>query len=99
MKRMKQFVPAVFLSIALLAPSAFSQVVIRVAPPPPVVEHPGPVPHRGYVWVSGHYRWNGRRYVWVPGHYMRPPRPGAVWVPDRYERRGNGYVYIRGYWR
>ena len=39
----------------------------RPAPPPLIVEEYGP--RHGYVWVRGHWRWNGHRYVWVRGHY------------------------------
>ena len=39
----------------------------RPAPPPPIVEEYAP--RQGYVWVRGHYRWNGHRYIWVRGHY------------------------------
>ena len=39
----------------------------RPAPPPLIVEDYGP--RHGYVWVRGHWRWNGNRYVWIRGHY------------------------------
>lgn len=39
----------------------------RPAPPPLIVEEYGP--RQGYVWVQGHWRWNGHRYVWIRGHY------------------------------
>ncbi len=39
----------------------------RPAPPPLIVEEYSP--RRGYVWVRGHYRWDGHRYVWIRGHY------------------------------
>lgn len=96
---MRRFLPAVCLTLAIASSSAIGQIAIRIGPPPVVVEHPGPPPHRGWVWIQGHHRWDGHRYVWVPGHYAHPPHPGAVWVPDRYDHRGNGYVYVHGYWR
>lgn len=87
------------LAFLLAAGAAQAQVVVHVAPPPPVVERPGPVPSGGWVWVGGHHRWDGRRYVWVPGHYVRPPRPHAVWIPGRWVPRQGGYVYVAGHWR
>lgn len=76
-----------------------AQVVVRIGPPPPVVERYGPPPRPGYVWQGGYQRWNGQRYIWAPGHWGRPPRPGAVWVPGNYDRWHRGYRYHPGYWR
>jgi hypothetical protein len=88
---------AVIASIMSVASQA--QVAIRIGPPPPVVEHYGPPPRPGWVWVGGFHRWDGARYVWVAGHYAAPPRPGVRWVPDGYYRRGGQYYYRHGYWR
>jgi hypothetical protein len=88
---------AVVASIMSVASQA--QVAIRIGPPPPVVEHYGPPPRPGWVWVAGFHRWDGARYVWAPGHYAAPPRPGVRWVPDGYSRRGGRYYYRHGYWR
>jgi hypothetical protein len=78
---------------------AAAQVVVRVGPPPAVVERPGPPLHPGWVWIPGYYRWNGHRYLWVPGRWVNPPRPHAYWVPGRWVARGGGYTWIAGYWR
>lgn len=81
-------------------PQVFAQsVVVRVGPPPVVIEHPGPRPHPGWAWVAGYHRWDGARYVWVPGRWVMPPRPRAVWVPGHWRRRPDGYVWIEGHWR
>jgi hypothetical protein len=81
-----------------LATQAHAQYA-QPAPPPPVVERPGPVPYGGAVWVPGHHRWNGYRYVWVPGHYVHARRPGAVWVPWHWVQTPHGWVYRQGHWR
>ncbi|HTZ88743.1 MAG TPA: hypothetical protein VMA71_00300 [Alloacidobacterium sp.] len=95
---MKKFALAGILACALTAAPSFAQVV-RIAPPPVVVEHPGPPPRAGYVWVGGYHRWDGARYVWVPGHYVVPPRPHAVWVPAHWVQRSGGWVLVHGHWR
>ena len=87
---------AALVSTMLVASQA--QVAIRIGPPPPVVEHYGPPPRPGWVWMGGFHSWDGARYVWVPGRYAAPPRPGVRWVPDGYYRRGGRY-YRHGYWR
>ncbi len=84
----------------LLTFGAFGQeVVIHVAPPHPIVEHRGPAPGPGYVWIAGYHRWDGRAYVWVPGRWERPPRPHAKWVAHRWVKRHGGWVLVEGHWK
>ena len=84
---------------ALATHSAQAQVVVRVAPPPPIVERYGPPPRPGYAWVNGYHRWDGGRYVWTPGYWAAPPRPRARWIPGHWVNRRGGYVYVQGFWR
>jgi len=81
------------------AGAAFAQVVVRVAPPPPVVEHRPVSPGTRYVWTDGHHRWNGHRYVRVSGRWAVPPHAGGAWVPGHWAERGGGWVWIEGHWR
>jgi len=96
---MKRILATILLTLTLLPVAALGEVVIRIGPPPPIVERPGPPPGERYVWAPGYHRWNGRRYVWVRGHYVVRPRRGAVWVPAHYDERPGGYVFVRGHWR
>ena len=96
---MKKIAMAVLLGLALFPAASNAQVVIRIGPPPVVVERPGPPPERGFVWIRGYQRWDGGRYVWVPGHYERPPHPGARWVDHKYVHRNGGWVFQEGHWR
>src|SRR6201996_8035609 len=41
---------------------AGAQVVVRLGPPAPVYERPGPPPHPGWEWHRGYHRWDGTRY-------------------------------------
>lgn len=97
----KKIAMSALLAFTLLPAASFAQVgvVVRVGPPAAVVEHPGPRPHEGYVWIAGYHRWDGARYVWVPGRWDRPPRPHAVWVPHHWVHRRGGYVLVEGHWR
>ena len=96
---MKKLLLVATLSILSL-PSAFAQrIYVRVGPPPVIVEHPGPRPHDGWVWVGGYHRWDGAHYVWVPGRYAEPPRPRAVWVPGHWRHGAGGYYWVEGHWR
>lgn len=94
--------PVKKLALALLlglAPAAiFAQVVVRIAPPEPIVETHDRPPHDGYVWQDGYHRWDGHKYVWVRGKWVRPPHRGAKWVAHRWEKRDNGYVMVQGHW-
>jgi len=77
-----------------------AEVIVKVAPPPPVsVAVVGRAPSARHVWIPGYHAWKGGRYVWIPGHWMIPPRPGVVWVAPRWVHRGGGYVFVAGFWR
>ena len=87
------------LGASLTISAAAADVVVRIAPPRPVVERRVVAPGRGYVWVSGFHRWDGREYVWVPGRWELPPRQRAHWVPGRWVHRHGGWVFVEGHWR
>ena len=80
---------------------AGAQIVVRVGPPPRVVERrpPPPYEHRDWAWHNGYHRWDGARYAWTPGGYFAPPRPHAVWVDGHWDHHGGGYVWREGHWR
>ena len=65
------------------------------APPAPKRENPGT--RSNYVWISGHYKWEGGQYVWQRGHWQRA-RSGQVWRDGHWERRGDRYVWVEGEW-
>lgn len=90
---------AVLLALVLAPAASLAQVVIRIGPPAPIIERPGPPPERGFVWIAGYHRWDGAQYVWVPGHYERPPHPGAHWVAHRWVHRHGEWVLVEGHWR
>jgi hypothetical protein len=69
-------------------------VVVIGAPPvrryhEVVVASPGP----GYIWIEGHYSWQGQ-WVWVPGVWAMPPQPGSYWVTGAYQ----GQNWVEGHW-
>jgi hypothetical protein len=68
----------------------------RPAPPAPPAEA-YPAPKAGYVWVRGHYTWNGSAYSWTPGHWERQ-RGQQRWVDGRWENQGNDWIWIEGRW-
>jgi len=90
-----------FASVALFGlSSAFAQRdYVGIAPPPVIVERHPPQPHRGWVWIDGHHRWDGAHYIWVHGYWTAPPRPNAVWVPGHWQRDPGGWYWIEGHWR
>ena len=97
-----RFLSAVLFSVVLSAApacaSSHGRVYVRIAPPAPIVELRGVAP-RGYVWVPGYHRWDGRGYAWMPGRWVAPPRPRAVWVPARWAHDRRGWYFIDGHWR
>jgi hypothetical protein len=72
---------------------------VRMAPPPPVAQRPYQAPGRGYTWIPGYQRWDGRQYVWTGGRWVLPPRPRAVWQPGHWDRTPNGWRWFPGRWR
>jgi hypothetical protein len=95
----KKLVFAALLAFSLLPAASYAQVYVHVGPPARIVEHPGPRPHAGWVWVGGYHRWDGAHYVWSPGEWREPPHPHAVWVAHRWEHRHGGWVLVEGHWR
>ena len=83
------------LAISVLA----AEIVVRVAPPAPIVETRGVAPGPGYVWIAGYHNWNGNAHVWVPGRWALPPRSHARWVAHRWVKRHGGWVLVEGRWR
>lgn len=94
---------AAFASVMLWLPetsAAQIRVHVRVGPPPPprVVVVKQRSHRKGKVWVSGYWRWNGRRHVWHDGRYVAHRR-GFVWVDGYWARDRRGWYWVEGYWR
>ena len=64
---------------------------------PPVIREERWAPRRGFVYVRGHWEWNGADWAWAPGHYERE-RVGYVYREPRWEMRDGVYVKIDGAW-
>jgi hypothetical protein len=95
----KKIALAVMFAFTLCPVASLAQIAIRIGPPPPVYEHRGPPPERGYVWINGYHRYEGDRYVWVPGRYERPPQGHRRWVAHRWQHRHGQWVMTEGRWR
>ena len=87
------------MAAGIVMTASAADVIIRTAPPRPVVEERVASPGPGYVWEGGYHRWDGHAYVWVPGKWERPPRERARWVAPHYVHRHGGYVFVEGRWR
>ena len=70
-------------------------VVITDAPPEPKQETYEP--RSGYVWVRGHWNWQGGQYVWMAGHWERE-RAGYAWADGSWQQRNNQWVWVEGTW-
>lgn len=85
-------------ALALSAQVSGGTVYVNIAPPPPPVEVKVVAPGKGYFWVGGYHRWNGKAYVWVPGRWALPPHPGAVWIAGHWKSTPHGWVWKAGRW-
>lgn len=68
-------------------------------PPRPRVEVRGARPETGWVWLPGHYRWDGRGYLWDGGRWDRIPRGMKRWVPGQWDHSRQGWYWVEGRWR
>lgn len=96
---LKRIITGLVFAGALALGVASAEVVIRIAPPRPVVERRMASPGRGYVWVSGYHRWDGNAYAWAPGRWEQPPRARARWVAHRWRHNRGGWELQEGHWR
>lgn len=96
---LKKFLFTALASGTLAVAALGADVVVRVAPPRPVVETRPPAPGRDYVWTPGYHRWDGSRYAWVGGAWAVPPRRHAHWVPAHWAHKRGGWVFVEGRWR
>jgi hypothetical protein len=82
----------------VLPPELHARIYVRIGPPAIIAETPPPPPGPTYVWIGGHWRWNGHKYVWVSGHYSLPPPPLAKWVPGHWVESARGWYWVEGHW-
>ncbi len=73
-------------------------ITAHVGPPPVREEVVVPAPSPQYVWIQGHWAWNGR-WVCEPGYWVIPPRPHAQWVPGYWRHHPGGWSWAPGHWR
>jgi hypothetical protein len=60
-----------------------------------IIQRPGP----DFVWIKGHWRWDGRDYDWVPGHWAAIERGYRSWAPGHWAHHRRGWYYVEGHWR
>src|SRR5438067_12103438 len=87
---------AIAVSLGSIAAPAAADIFVRVAPPPPR-EEVVPPPRHGFVWVPGHWEWNGRRHIWMNGTWLRERRGYRYREPAWVEREGR-WSMERGRW-
>src|SRR6266699_2718544 len=91
--KLRSFVLAGFLFVALPLASSHAQVDISVgfAPPVlPVVEQP-PCPVEGYLWTPGYWGYGS-------GGWVAPPSVGVLWTPPWWGWNNGVYAFNQGYW-
>ena len=108
MKKMV-FLAALATYTALLTPSAQAKeivyeeassfyIVVQSAPPADQAEVVPTSPGSGYLWMRGHWKWEGNQWAWEKGRWANRPHPNALWVPGYWHSRQHGWVWISGHW-
>jgi hypothetical protein len=70
-------------------------VHVSAAPPHRVAERLDCPP--GYIFVEGHFHWDGHGWVWIDSRCVH--KPGYVWIAPAYVSVGGGVKYREGYWK
>jgi hypothetical protein len=86
--------------ILMLSTNCAARTVYVVKAPPvaKVTVVKTPAPYSNAIWVSGHWKWHGRKYVWVKGYWTKPQR-GFVWVQGHWVKKPRGWVWVAGHWK
>jgi hypothetical protein len=74
-------------------------VAVTTAPPATRVEVIGTAPGPDYIWIDGHWGWQGGEYIWVGGRWDRRPHANAKWVPGHWKHGRRGWIWSEGHWR
>jgi hypothetical protein len=70
------------------------------APPSDRVENPSSQPGPQYVWVMGHYSWDGNDFQWHGGQWAVPPNGYSNWSAGHWDQVGsNNWTYTDGHWQ
>ncbi len=89
--------PAPTVVVQPQAPAAY--VTVESEPPADFEEEMGVCPGANYVWIKGHWRWDGFHWVRVHGHWGVRPHATAIWVSGCWTSHHHHWVWTEGYWR
>lgn len=71
---------------------------IEQEPPAEIVEEMPASPGASYIWVRGHWKWEGS-WIWVKGHWVEKPLNMSVWVPGCWTHvRHRHWNWTPGHW-
>lgn len=70
------------------------------APPSDISENPSQQPGPQYLWVVGHYSWDGNDFQWHAGQWAVPPNGYSNWSAGHWDQVGsNNWAYTEGHWQ
>ncbi|HTL53743.1 MAG TPA: hypothetical protein VL860_14305 [Planctomycetota bacterium] len=74
------------------------EIIVRDAPPAPIIEVISECPGPDYIWIGGWWYWSDR-WVWRRGYWGRRPYSGSVWVHPYWSHERGGWRQHSGHWR
>ena len=83
--------------VAALSTGCSTVTYVPVDPPVAKTEVRTTKPSGNYVWVSGHWKWDGHRYVWADG-YWKKQKAGGTWVAGHWKKTPRGHIWVSGHW-
>lgn len=83
----------------VVQPQAPAEVLVDTPPPADIEEEMGACPGTDYVWIRGHWQWDGGRWKRIRGHWIAKPHGTAVWVPGSWKEHHHRWKWTEGYWQ
>ncbi len=95
----KTWYPLLLLAVALALPAAaiVHSPDAPMAPPANMMYDEKPGDRVGYLWLDGHWTWDGAHYVWTAGHWIKD-RPGYHWIAETWAQTGHKWHATPGHW-
>jgi hypothetical protein len=82
---------------ARITATSSSTLVVKRAPPQPLVEAAATTERPGFVWIGGRWAWQNESWQWLGGRWEKE-RTGRSWRAGRWERRGDEWHWVEGEW-
>lgn len=85
--------------VVMQAPAPTPVIMVESEPPAEIEDEIVQCPGPNYVWIKGHWQWDGMHYQRVHGHWVVRPTVSAMWVNGFWTKHHNHWRWTEGYWQ